>query len=317
MFSLYDEGYRSRLERSMSRTKSLIVGASGQVGTQMLGALGERALATSRGARDGWLQLDVAELAEASQAAALLDAHELDAIYCVGGMTWVDGCEKDPELAHRTNARGPGVLAEYARQRGVPYVFFSTDYVFDGAKEHPGPYAEDAPVHPLSVYGSTKLAGEQRVLAAYPEALVLRTTWVYGADARRMNSLYSMMRSLAAGQTMQVPVDQVSTPTYNRDLVNVTLGLVAAHASGLFHVGGLELMGRLEFVQRVARALGLDARLLQGIATTELKQPAMRPLDSGLLIGKLAQQYPQLRMRTLDEALEDCVAELLEFLRGL
>jgi len=305
------------VERSMSQAKSLIVGASGQVGTQMLGALGERALATSREAREGWLQLDVAELAETAQAAALLDAHELDAIYCVGGMTWVDGCEKQPELAQRTNARGPGVLAEYARQRSVPYVFFSTDYVFDGSKDHPGPYAEDAPVHPLSVYGSSKLAGEQRVLAAYPEALVLRTTWVYGADARQMNSLYSMMRSLAAGQSMQVPVDQVSTPTHNRDLVRVTLGLVAARASGLFHVGGPELMGRLEFVQRVALALGLNVSLLEGVPTSELKQPAARPLESGLAIGKLAAQHPQLRMRTLDEALEDCGAELLEFLRGL
>jgi dTDP-4-dehydrorhamnose reductase len=298
----------------MSQAKSLIVGASGQVGTQMLGALGERALATSRVAREGWLQLDVAELAEASQAAALLDAHALDAIYCVGGMTWVDGCEAQPELAQRTNARGPGVLAAYAQQRGVPFVFFSTDYVFDGAKEHPGPYAEDAPAHPLSMYGHSKLEGEQRVLAAYPEALVLRTTWVYGADARQMNSLYSMMRSLVAGKAMQVPVDQVSTPTYNRDLVRVALGLVAARASGLFHVGGPERMGRLEFVQRVARSLGLDARLLHGATTAELNQPAARPLESGLAIGKLAAQYPELRMRTLAEALDDCCAELSAFL---
>ncbi len=298
----------------MPQIKSLIVGASGQVGTQMLGALGERALPTSRVAREGWLVLDVAELAAAAQAAALLDEQELDAIYCVGGMTWVDGCEKDPELAQRTNARGPGVLAEYARQRGVPYVFFSTDYVFDGAKEHPGPYAEDAPPHPLSVYGATKLEGERRVLQAYPEALVLRTTWVYGADARQMNSLYSMMRSLAAGKAMQVPVDQVSTPTYNRDLVQAALALVEAKASGLFHVGGPELMGRLDFVQWVASALGLDPSLLEGVATAELKQPAARPLDSGLENARLRAQYPQLRMRTPADALEDCGAELREFL---
>jgi dTDP-4-dehydrorhamnose reductase len=301
----------------MSQTKSLIVGASGQVGTQMLGALGERALPTSRVVRDSWLVLDVAELAEAAQAAALLDAQELDAIYCVGGMTWVDGCEKHPELAQRTNARGPGVLAEYARRRGVPYVFFSTDYVFDGAKEHPGPYAEDAPPHPLSVYGATKLEGERRVLEAYPEALVLRTTWVYGADARQMNSLYSMMRSLAAGKAMPVPVDQLSTPTYNRYLVRAALALVEARAAGLFHVAGPELLGRLEFLQRVALALGLEAQLLESVATAELLQPAARPLDSGLAIGKLTTQYPQLRMRTPAEALEDCGADLRDFLLHL
>ena len=298
----------------MSQLKTLIVGASGQVGSQMLRALGGRALATSRTAREGWLKLDVAELAETAQAAELLDAHELDAIYCVGGMTWVDGCEKEPELAHRTNARGPGVLAAYARRRGLPYVFFSTDYVFDGAKEHPGPYAEDAPANPLSVYGRTKLEGEQRVLQAYPQALVLRTTWVYGADARRMNFLYSMMRNLNARQPMKVPQDQVSTPTYNRDLVRVALGLVEARAAGVFHVAGPELLGRLKFAQKVARGLGLDASLLEGVTTAELKQPAARPLDSGLSTSRLAAQYPQLRMRTPAEAMEDCDTELRGFL---
>ena len=280
----------------------------------MLAALGDRALATSRTPRDGWLVLDVAELAEPAQAATLLDGHPLDAIYCVGGMTWVDGCEKDPDLAHRTNARGPGVFAEYARQRGLPYVFFSTDYVFDGAIATPGPYAEDAPPHPLSVYGKTKLEGEQRVLEAYPDALVLRTTWVYGADSRQMNALYSMMRSLIAGKAMPVPADQVSTPTYNRDLVSVALGLVAARASGLFHVGGPELMGRLDFLQRVASALALDASLLEGVTTAQLQQPAARPLASGLAISKLVAQYPHLRMRTLSEALDDCGPLLREFL---
>jgi len=297
----------------MQHSKSLIVGASGQVGTQMLAALGERALATSRVAREGWLKLDVAELATPAQAADLLDAHELDAIYCVGGMTWVDGCEKDPELAHRTNARGPGVLAAYARQRAVPYVFFSTDYVFDGAKEHPGPYTEDAEPHPLSIYGKTKLEGEQRLLAAYPEALVLRTTWVYGADARQMNSLYSMMRSLLAGKPMQVPHDQISSPTYNRDLVRAALGLVASRASGLFHVGGPELIDRLRFMQQVALSLGLDAALLEGVTTAELKQPDARPLDSGLAIGKLQAALPQLHMRSPVEAFADCGAELRAF----
>jgi dTDP-4-dehydrorhamnose reductase len=301
----------------MQHSKTLVVGASGQVGTQMLSALGERALATSRVEREGWLKLDVADLSTPEQAAALLDSHELDAIYCVGGMTWVDGCEKDPELAHRTNTRGPGVLAEYARQRDVPYVFFSTDYVFDGAKNHPGPYAEDAEPNPLSVYGKTKLEGEQRVLAAHSEALVLRTTWVYGADARQMNSLYSMMRSLTAGKPMQVPQDQVSTPTYNRDLVRAALGLVAARASGVFHVAGPELLGRLEFVQRVASELGLDASLLQGVATEQLKQPAARPLDSGLAIAKLAEWDSQLRMRSVADALKDCGAELRAFLAQL
>lgn len=297
-----------------SQQKALIVGASGQVGTQMLAALGEHALATSREPREGWLQLDLAELTERSQAATLLEAYSLDAIYCVGGMTYVDGCEAEPEMAWRTNARGPAVLAEFAQQHGVPYVFFSSDYVFDGTADDPGPYAEDDRTNPLSVYGRTKLEGEQRILAANPDALVLRTTWVHGADPREKNFAYTLMRTLTEGKTMRVPTDQISTPTYNRDLIKVALSLVQAKASGIFHVAGPELMSRMEFARRLAEVLGLNAALLEGVPTAALAQPAPRPLASGLSTAKLLRHYPALRLRTLAQSLSDCSPELRQFL---
>ena len=298
----------------MTQARTLIVGASGQVGTQMLGALGTRALATSRIEREGWLRLDLAELSEVAQAATALDAEALDAVFCVGGMTHVDGCEAEPELAWRTNARGPGVLAAYARGRGLPFVYFSTEYVFDGAGDDAGPYAEDARTHPLSAYGKSKLEGEMRVLEAHPEALVLRTTVVYGPDPRQMNYLYALMRNLAAGTKMRVPEDQVSTPTYNRDLIAAALGLVKAGASRVFHVAGPERMGRLAFAQEIAQRLGLDAGLLEGVSTAALGQAAARPLDAGLATEKLRRLHPELTMRTLAESLADCAAELRSFL---
>lgn len=307
-------GVWDRVEIQMTQARTLIVGASGQVGTQMLRALGARALATSRVAQEGWLRLDLAELSEVSQAAAVLDAEALDAVYCVGGMTHVDGCEAEPEVAWRTNARGPGVLAAYARGRGLPVVYFSTEYVFDGAADGVGPYAEDAMVHPLSAYGRSKLEGELRVMEAHPEALVLRTTVVYGPDPRQMNYLYALMRNLAAGTTMRVPEDQLSTPTYNRDLIAAALGLVKAGASGVFHVAGPERMGRLAFAREIAERLGLDAGLLEGVSTAALQQAAARPLDAGLSTEKLRRLHPELRMRTLQESLTDCAAELAGFL---
>ena len=301
-----------------SNRKTLVVGASGQVGTQMLEALaGSGVLATSRKPRAGWLTLDLAELSTLAQAEEALDAHDLNAIFCVGGMTAVDACESAPDLAHRTNAVGPGVLAAYARKLGVPYVYYSTEYIFDGAKGNLKSYAEDAPPNALSVYGKSKLAGEHAVLAANPDALILRTTVVYGPDSRELNYVYSLMRNLAAGKTMRVPQDQVSTPTYNRDLVAATLGLVVAGATGIFHVAGPERMGRLEFAERIAAKLGLEASLLQGLDTSEMNQPAPRPLDAGLSIAKLIAQYPHIRMRTLDEAIEDCEPALRGFLAKL
>ena len=291
----------------------LIVGGSGQVGTQMLQALGERAIATSRVERAGWLRLDLAQVGMREVEEALGE-EEFGAIYCVGGMTHVDGCESEPELAWKTNAVGPGVLAAYARGLGVPFVFFSTEYVFDGAEDDPGPYVEEARTHPLSVYGKTKLEGERRVMDAYPEALVLRTTVVYGPDPREMNYLYALMRNLSQGKGMKVPEDQVSTPTYNRDLVGAALGLVEAGASGVLHVAGPERMGRLAFAQKIAQRLGLDAGLLEGVATATLGQVAARPLDAGLATAKLLEMYPELRTRGLGESLEDCEAELRGFM---
>jgi dTDP-4-dehydrorhamnose reductase len=294
------------------QTKSLIVGASGMVGTQMLAALpGGATLATSRNAHDGWLMLDLADLAQRSQAAALLDSYDLNAVYCVGGMTNVDGCEAQPELAQRVNARGPGVLAGYAHRRRLPFVYFSTEYVFDGSEGDPGPYIETSRPNPLSVYGKSKLEGEQRVLASHPDALVLRTTVVYGPDPGQKNYVYSLLRSLSAGNVMRVPEDQISTPTYNRDLIHATLGLVAASARGILHVCGPERMGRLEFAQRVAQRLGLDGSLLVGVFTAALLQTAPRPLQAGLAIQKLLRLHPDLRMRTVAEGLEDCAAEIL------
>jgi dTDP-4-dehydrorhamnose reductase len=307
----------NQAEQTISRT--LVVGATGQVGLQMLKALesrGRGVIPTARAAKDGWLQLDLGELETEAQASAILDGYALDAVLCVGAMTHVDGCEAQPDVAFRVNAHGPAALAGYARRRGLPFVFFSTEYVFDGARENPGPYAEDDRPSPLSVYGRSKLMGERAVLDAHPEALVVRTTVVYGPDDRQMNYIYSLMRNLSTGTPMRVPQDQISTPTYNRDLAQTTLGLVDVGAHGVFHVAGPELMGRLEFAQEIAAALGLDGSLLQGTSTEDLKQPAQRPLAAGLSTTKLLKLYPQLRLRTLTESLKDCHDELRAFLQG-
>jgi dTDP-4-dehydrorhamnose reductase len=299
------------VEQGKQAAKALIVGASGQVGRQFLHALGDRAIPTSRDPQPGWLQMDLAALSVPSDAGSVLDTHALDVIYCVGGMTHVDGCEAEAGLAWRTNGTGPGVLAAYAQQRRLPFVFFSTEYVFDGDPAHPGPYTEHSPTNPLSVYGRSKLEGELAVLAAHPSALVLRTTVVYGPDAKQKNYMYALIRNLSSGLRMRVPEDQISTPTYNRDLISAALGLVQAGASGIFHVSGPEILGRLEFAQQAAQHLGLDGLLLDGVPTSVLGQAAARPLSAGLDTAKLRSLYPHLRMRTLAESIRDCRTELL------
>jgi dTDP-4-dehydrorhamnose reductase len=296
-------------------TKSLLIGASGQIGSQILHLLGpENCLVTSRkpGAPEE-LVLDLASIATKDDAERILDGHSLDAIYCIAGMTNVEGCEDSPEIAHHTNCRGPEMLAQVASERRIPFVYFSTEYVFDG---NDGPYQEDAKANPLSIYGKSKWQGELAALAAYSDTLILRTTVVYGQDFGQKNYIYSLMRSLGTGKTMRVPQDQISTPSYNRDLAKATVALVERGAKGIFHVCGPERMNRLEFANSVAEYLGLETALLIGLPTSALGQKAPRPLSAGLSTDKLRRLHPDLTMRSLADALSDCRHDLETFLNA-
>ena len=302
--------------------RPLIVGASGQVGNALMETfarrgMAERVMLSSREARDGWLRLDLAELADLGGGPALLDEVTPDLILCTGGMTFVDGCETDENASRKANALGPAALAGYARRAGAAFVFFSTDYVFSGTDEDPGPYDETSATGPLSVYGRTKLEGEVAVMEAHAGALVVRTTVVYGPDAAGKNFLYTLLRYPSHGQRVRVAVDQVSTPTYNRDLAEATLALTDVQASGVVHVAGPELMDRLQFAREVAGVFGLRVDLIDGVTTASLGQKAARPLRSGLATKRLEQLLPAFRRHTLREALAECGSELQRFKDGL
>ena len=138
--------------------RPLVIGASGQLGVELCRALEDGGSpAVVRGVRTavpGGLVLDLAETVTPKDAVRALGGEAPDLILCAGAMTFVDGCEDDPEQALRTNTYGPSVLAAFAHSHSIPFVYFSSDYVFPGSAEHPGPYAEDAVPDPLSVYGA-------------------------------------------------------------------------------------------------------------------------------------------------------------------
>lgn len=305
--------------------KTLILGVSGQVGTQLLRQLcvreGENQLmAPRRGNAPDGSDWDLSRLVSLDEVKRKVGNSQLKAIYCVGGMTHVDGCEAQPELAFRTNATGPSLLAKYTELIGVPFVYFSTEYVFDGSVERPGPYDENSPTNPVSVYGRSKLEGEQRTLDSCRMALVLRTTVVYGADPQGKNFLCGVLRNLQEGRRMRVPRDQFSTPTYNKDLATATLALMQAERWGVWHVAGPELMNRFDFASRIATSFQLDGSLLDPVETSELQQEARRPLFAGLSTCKLQEEQPAIRMRATMETFPDYRADGLdqtprEFLR--
>ena len=287
--------------------RPLVVGASGQVGAELCRELASgganEVIRSAREPREGWLTLNLGAVRSPEDAAKQLGLVCPDLILCSGAMTFVDGCESRPEEAFRVNAHGPSALAAYAHSRGIPFVFFSSDYVFDGSTEHPGPYVEGDVTRPLNVYGRSKLEGERAVQRVHPEALVIRTSWVYGPDAAGKNFISSLARQLRAGQTVRVPLDQVSTPTLNGDLADVALRLAAAKARGVFHVTGPDVVSRFALAKAVAEGLSLPAEQIEGVETASLGQTAARPLRSGLRSERMASLLPGVRLHTLQEGL--------------
>lgn len=286
----------------MSGAKSLIVGAAGQVGAALAALLGPQAIASTRtSGAAGTMVVDLAEVARTpSRAYELLSPLELDAVYCAGGATDVERCEGDEQWAMETNCLGPAAIA--AACRSIPFVYFSTEYVFDGEA---GPYRETDETAALSLYGRSKLEGERRVREAHPNPLIVRTTVVYGPDRQGKNFLYTLQRLLSNGKTMRVAADQISSPTYNPDLARAVVQLVRGAHSGIFNVAGPEILSRFEFAQLAAGILGLDATLLQPAVTAELNQRAPRPLQAGLVIDKLRSALPDCTMRSNAECIAD------------
>jgi dTDP-4-dehydrorhamnose reductase len=205
-------------------------------------------------------------------------------VFCPAALTFVDYCEDHPDEARRVNRDAPAALAEAAASIGAGFVFYSSDYIFDGRA---GPYAEEDAPSPLSVYGRSKLQGERAVLRASSRSLVVRTTGVYGPEPQEKNFVYQLLRRLGASEPIAVPRDQLSTPTYNRDLAAASVALAEGEARGIYHVAGPEALNRHAFAVLAAAVFGLDAALVMGAKTADLGQRARRPLQGGLRVDRV------------------------------
>lgn len=265
--------------------KALIIGASGQVGGTLAALCVRRkteVYGTSRKGQ-GYLYLD---LADPASIAAAFEKSSPGLVLLCSAMTHVDNCERDPELARKVNADGPALVAGECRRYGAKLVYFSTEYVFDGAD---GPYGEEDPVSPVSVYGRTKLEGERAALAL-EGALSVRTTVVYSHNPASKNFIMQLISNHRSGAKMRVPVDQFSNPTYAADLAAAALDLAEKGASGIYNIVGPDWLNRYEFALKACAAFGFDPAFLEPRLTSELGQSAARPLKAGLKTEKLARE---------------------------
>ncbi|MEQ4619035.1 MAG: dTDP-4-dehydrorhamnose reductase [Corticimicrobacter sp.] len=264
----------------------LITGQTGQLGFELrrsLSVLGE-VIALDRHAAD---------LAKPDTLPAIIRRHAPDVIVNAAAYTAVDKAENEPGLARQINAMAPAILAEEAARLDAVMVHFSTDYVFDGRQ--PTPYAESDTTHPLSIYGQSKLEGEQAVRSATPRHLIFRTSWVYGAYGN--NFLKTMLRLLQTRQSLSVVDDQHGAPTAASLIADtcaqILARLPASQATqaefpfGTYHLsaaGSVSWHGYAHHIATQASRLGYPLTLspdnILAIPTSAYPLPAPRPANS-------------------------------------
>jgi len=283
----------------------LLIGASGQLGQALAAAFvrDHRVIpAAHRHARPGDLDLD---LGDTERVMAVLNETKPDLILVAGAMCAVDRCELETEACRRINVSGPRVVAEYARDHGRFVVYYSTDHVFDGDRDL---YRESDPIGPLNVYARSKADGEAALRELLPDRhLILRTSWLYGPDAQRMNFALRCVDSIRAGRSVQVPADQWGSPTYTEDLAHATRFLVERGHAGTFHATGPEFVSRSVLARKVCARFGLDEGLIVPKLTSELGQAARRPLRVRLDCTKLSETGAR-GFRGVDRGLETLAA---------
>jgi dTDP-4-dehydrorhamnose reductase len=276
--------------------KFLLFGRLGQVGWELqraLAPLGEvTALERGNSALHG-------DLTEPERLAETVRAVRPNVIVNAAAYTAVDRAESEPDVARVVNALAPGVLAREARRLDAVLLHYSTDYVFDGSGSEPRD--EEALKSPLSVYGSTKLEGEQVIRASECRHLILRTSWVYAP--RGNNFARTMLRLAAERERLRVVDDQVGTPTSAELLADLTVHMMSRflenpRLGGTYHVvpsGYTSWHGYACFLIGRAMELGYPVKValedIEPIPTSAYRTPAQRPLNSRLSTERLAKSF--------------------------
>jgi len=249
----------------------LITGAGGQLGADLILSFGEHDVIALAHA-----DLDVGDRDACLR--AISEAHP-DVIVHAAAYTDVDGCESDPERAWRDNVTGSQNVAEAARSSAAFLIAISSDYVFDGTATEP--YAEDAPVSPMSVYGKSKAAGERAAMEANPGATaIVRSSWIYGATGK--NFVKTILRLAGEREALDVVDDQTGAPTWSLDLARAIAALSAARKPGIWHVTNAGATTWFGFTRAIFELRGLDPDRVRPTTSAMFARPAPRPAYSVL-----------------------------------
>ena len=278
--------------------KILLTGVNGQVGHALQCAFTNDALLSGVVICLDRSQLD---LTDQDAIRRVIQAVKPDLIINPAAYTAVDKAESEPELAYAINATAPQVLAEEAAKVGAKLIHFSTDYVYSGTKM--GAYTEDDAPQPLSVYGKSKLAGEDAIRSVGLQHLIFRTSWVYGAYGK--NFLTTILRLAAERDQLRVVADQIGAPTSSHSIADAVLGVLERwqNEAGIYHLVNagqtswhgfataiVEEYGQIQ-IARGWPQLKATRKNIQAITTEEYPTPVVRPANSTMDCTKLARDF--------------------------
>jgi dTDP-4-dehydrorhamnose reductase len=257
----------------------LILGSQGQLGKEFSRTLAKRGIRfTAPPERE-------ADITNPESLRRLTDEVHSDVIINCAAYNAVDAAEDDSRTAYLINQDSVDRLARVARERGSLLVHFGTDYVFDGSKENL--YVEEDSPNPLSVYGRSKLGGEQAVLGASTRFLVFRLSWVYGEGTQ--NFIHKLRQWASQHSVLHLSADEVSVPTSTIDVADVVLKALAADLRGLHHLTNSGYASRYEFGKHVVETLNLD-NVIVPVPMDTFKTKAKRPRFSAMSNAALSQQ---------------------------
>lgn len=278
--------------------KVLVWGAQGMLGKDLVPTLASKHQVFPRDIEDGditdlnWVQKEIAALGP-------------EVVINAAAYTNVDGCESNKELAFSVNAEGPKNIAFGCAASKARMIHLSTDYVFDGTSLRP--YREEDTPHPLNVYGSSKLLGEQYIQKTLRDHLIIRTEWLFGHHGK--NFVETILQKAGRREDLKVVNDQRGSPTFTKDLSWAISCLLEKGARGILHVTNSGSCTWYELARRILQEKRIHDISLTSLSSAKLARPAQRPANSVLDCQKLEQLLGQ-EMRPWEEALHEyCAGE--------
>jgi dTDP-4-dehydrorhamnose reductase len=264
-----------------------VIGAQGQLGRQI-----------AAGIRLGHREFDLS-----TPDRRVLDEAKPEGIILTAAYTDVDGCETNRDYAYAVNAEGPRAVARWCAQHGAWLMYIGTNCVFDG--EQAEPYGEDAEPRPISVYGASKLAGEQAVKNELREHFIVRSSWIFGPGGN--NFVTKILAAAASQPALRGVEDEIASPTYALDLARALSRLAESGRYGTYHLTNQGAVSRLDYMRTILAMAGLP-KSVEPMSLTDFQRPSRPPAQSALANTRAAALG--ISLRPWQEALSEYIASL-------